>query len=105
MAFERDRSGTERVTAIMAARAVTHRLASMDVDAIVTGSLARGRFQPHSDIDLLVLECPKHLKYAIEGIVEDELSAIPFDVIYLDDVPEWKRASFLAGALHASQLG
>jgi len=76
----------------------------MDVGAVVTGSLARGSFGPHSDIDLLVTSCPRHLKYAIEGIVEDILGGMSFDLIYLDELPPWKTARFADGAVHASEL-
>ena len=93
-----------RLKAVAGAIAATEALALLDVRAVVTGSLARGKFGPYSDIDLLVIECPRHLKYAIEGIVEDELSGMPFDVVYLDEVPQWKLASVTAGAVHASQL-
>lgn len=93
-----------RLKAVAGAIAATHALALMGVHAVVTGSLACGRFGPHSDIDLLVVECPKHLKYAIEGIVEDQLAGMPFDLVYLDEVPQWKLASFTGVTIHASQL-
>jgi predicted nucleotidyltransferase len=90
--------------AVTCAQAATEALSSLGVRVLVTGSLARGGFGPHSDIDLLVIDCPRSLKYAIEGIVEDHLEGLPFDVIYLDELPERKLASFTKGAVHASQL-
>ena len=93
-----------KVKAMAGALAATQALAALGVQVIVTGSLARGRFGRHSDVDLLVTECPRHLKYAIEGVVEDELAGIPFDVVYLDELPQWKIASFTGEAVHASQL-
>lgn len=93
-----------RLKAVAGALAATEALAVLGVQVIVTGSLARGTFKNHSDVDLLVTECPRHLKYAIEGIVEDELAGMPFDVVYLDELPEWKLASFTGEAIHASQL-
>ena len=93
-----------RLQAVAGAMAATKALASVGVHAVVTGSLARGRFGLYSDVDLLVTECPRHLKYAIEGIVEDQLAGMPFDVIYLDEVPQWKLASFTGHTVHASQL-
>lgn len=93
-----------RVQAISAAQAATEALAALNVCAVVTGSLARGNFGPHSDIDLLVTACPRHLKYAIEGVVEDALVGLPFDVVYLDELPQWKLARFTEGAVHASEL-
>ena len=99
-----ERPEGRRVRAVAAAQAATAALAGLGVRAVVTGSLARGRFGPHSDVDLLVTACPRHLKYAIEGIVEDALAGMPFDVIYLDELPCWRLARFTEGAIHASEL-
>lgn len=93
-----------RLKAIAGAVAATDVLAGLGVRVIVTGSLARDKFGMHSDVDLLVTECPRYLKYAIEGIVEDQLDGLPFDVVYLDEVPSWKLASFTKEAVHASVL-
>ncbi len=72
--------------------------------AFITGSLAREKFGPHSDVDFLITSCPRHLKYAIEGVVEDAMGGLPIDVIYLDELPAWKAARFLKGAITASEL-
>ena len=74
---------------IEAAKAATAALAQLGVQAVVTGSLADGRFGAYSDIDLLVTSCPRDLKYAIEGVVEDAMAGFRFDVIYLEEVPAW----------------
>jgi len=76
----------------------------MGVTARVIGSLASGRFGPKSDIDLLIVDCPRHLKFAIEGTIEEGLRGLPFDVVYLDEVPEHKLDRFLKGAVDARQL-
>jgi predicted nucleotidyltransferase len=89
---------------IAATRSAVAALAGLGVRALVTGSLARGGFGPASDVDLLVTACPRQLKYAIEGIVEDALGGIPFDVVYLDEVPAWKVSAFTQGAVDASEL-
>jgi predicted nucleotidyltransferase len=93
-----------RNRAVASAKAAIAALAEISVDAVVTGSLARGKFGIYSDIDLLVTSCPRRLKYAIESIVEDILNGIPFDVIYLDELPPWKAANFTEGAIDASEL-
>lgn len=95
---------THRTRAIAAARAATDVLAGMGVTALVTGSLANGEFGAHSDIDFLVTKCPRELKYAIEGVVEDLLGVIPFDVVYLEEVPAWKLPSFTVEAVDARHL-
>lgn len=86
------------------ARAAIAALSELGVPAVVTGSLARGGFGPYSDVDLLVTACPRSLKYAIESIVEDSLDGRPFDVIYLEEVPEGRREHFRAGAVDARDL-
>ncbi len=99
------RLDSHRDRAVAGARAATAALAQLGVRTTVTGSLARGSFGLHSDVDLLVTSCPRSLKYAIEGIVEDMLGGMPFDVIYLDELPVWRAAGFMRDAIDASQLG
>jgi predicted nucleotidyltransferase len=77
---------------------------SRGVAARLVGSLARGDFLPHSDVDLLIVACPPGLRYGIEGLVEESLEGGPFDVIYLDEVPPERRARLLAEAVDASDL-
>ncbi|GJD95323.1 nucleotidyltransferase family protein [Methylobacterium iners] len=79
-------------------------LADLGVSALVTGSLARGEYEAGSDIDLLVTSCPPHLKYAIEGIVEDHLHGHRFDVVYQDEIPPWKLRHFRERAVDARDL-
>lgn len=93
-----------RARAIDGARAALAMLRGLGVTARVTGSLARGGFGLHSDVDLLVTACPRELKYAIEGAVEDALEGLPFDVIYLDECRPWRAERFLDGAVDASEL-
>jgi predicted nucleotidyltransferase len=93
-----------RARAVAGARKALVALEEHGVLALVTGSLATGDFGPDSDVDLLVTQCPRHLKYAIEGIVEDCLAGIPFDVIYLDDIPAWRMERFTTRAVDAQSL-
>jgi len=93
-----------RTRAISGARAAICALARQGVAARITGSLATGHFGPGSDVDLLVTDCPPALKYTIESVVEDCLDGMPFDVIYLDEVPAPKRALFLSIAVDANDL-
>jgi predicted nucleotidyltransferase len=93
-----------RRRAVIGAKSAVAALAELGVTAVVTGSLARGNFNVHSDVDLLVTSCPRRLKYAIEGIVEDAVGGMPFDVIYLEEIPPWKVARFTEGAIDSSEL-
>lgn len=78
---------------------VMDRLDRKGVSVLVTGSLADGDFGLFSDVDFLVTACPRPLKYAIEGLVEDLMGELPFDVIYLDELSSPKATRFLAKAV------
>jgi predicted nucleotidyltransferase len=93
-----------RGRAVMLAQTVTSTLTELGVTVLVTGSLARGCFGPHSDIDFLVTSCPRHLKYSIEGTLEDILGGVRFDIIYLDEIPSWKVPRFTEYAVDARHL-
>ena len=88
----------------VAARRALVELRDRGVSAKLVGSLARGDFMLHSDIDILVLSCPPGLRYAIEGMVEEAVEGRPFDVVYLDEVRPERRARLLAEAVDASDL-
>jgi predicted nucleotidyltransferase len=98
-----DTRAREARARVLAARAL-RRLAERGVEARVIGSLARGDFLLHSDVDLLVLRCPPELRYRIEGLVEDTLEGLPFDVVYLDEVAPERRAAIQSRSLNASDL-
>jgi predicted nucleotidyltransferase len=93
--------------AVKARRAAVRALAALaarGVDARLIGSLARGDFMLHSDVDILVVRCPENLRYGIEGLVEDCLEGLPFDVVYLDEVAPERRAALESESLRASDL-
>lgn len=87
-----------------AAVEVLHRLRARGVRAGVFGSLARGRFDLHSDVDFLVLDCPLELRYRIETEVEDAMRGIAFDVAYADEMREPWRTRALTGLVDESDL-
>ena len=93
-----------RAQAVAGAQDAARLLGELGVKVVVTGSLARGEFRPYSDVDLVVTACPRHLKYAIEGMVEEALRGLPFDVVYLDELPPRKVAEFMKAAVDASEL-
>lgn len=80
------------------ARAAIAALAERGVTAEIIGSLAEGRFDQTSDVDLLVTMCPRDLKYAIESVVEDCLPGLSFDVLYLDELPPVQAARYQEAA-------
>jgi hypothetical protein len=93
-----------RSVAVLRAREVCLALDKLGVTVRVIGSLTTDRFGPRSDIDFLVVDCPRHLKYAIEGTIEDCLDGFPFDVVYLDEVPKHKLDRLVKGAVDARHL-
>jgi predicted nucleotidyltransferase len=96
----RARTAKARAAAVRALGA----LGAVGVDARLIGSLARDDHQLHSDIDILVLRCPDELRYRIEGLVEDALEGLPFDVVYLDEVAPTRRAALERESLRASDI-
>jgi predicted nucleotidyltransferase len=94
-----------RTRALSGARSAIAALRERGVTALITGSLADGTFGERSDIDLLVTACPRSLKYTIEGLVEDCLPGFHFDLVYLDEIPTPKRASFLGKARDVHAVG
>ena len=93
-----------RALALAAARRVATDQTRLGIDVRLVGSLARSTFAGHSDIDLLVVGCPTAWRYRLESVVEDVVGGLPFDVIYLDEVPEHRREALLAEARRASDL-
>jgi len=93
-----------KASAVSMTMIAVRRLAEIGVSAKVIGSLSAGRFKEHSDIDLLITDCPRHLKYRIEGIVEDCLPGFGFDVVYLDEIPSHRLHRFLENVTDASDL-
>jgi predicted nucleotidyltransferase len=87
----RDAGQAEQISreqaAFSRAAAVLKALEKRGVDAVVTGSLAAGKFGPDSDVDFLVRSCPRHLRYALEAGVEDIMLDIAFDLSYRDELP------------------
>ncbi len=88
-----------RARALSGAQAAVSALSKLGVKVELVGSLKAGRFGYSSDVDLLVIECPRSLKYAIEALVEDCLPGLSFDVLYLEDMSP-RRA-----ALHWEAVG
>jgi len=92
-----------RAKALAAAERVLDLLRRHGVEARLVGSLARGDFDLASDVDFLVLTCPESLRYGLEAEVEEEMTGLPFDVLYLDEIESGKfREKLLREAGHAS---
>ncbi|MGI4748149.1 MAG: nucleotidyltransferase domain-containing protein [Janthinobacterium lividum] len=93
-----------RAAAITATRLAIKELERHGVEALVTGSLVDDSFSLQSDVDILIVKCPRRMKYALEGIVEDALDPIPFDVVYVEEIPTRKLHSFVDKARRVQDL-
>lgn len=67
--IEIDTNLARQASAVASARAAVSALRERGVVALITGSLAEGKFRAGPDSEPLVTECPRALKYAIKGLV------------------------------------
>ena len=84
--------------ALSAAARALERLAARGIEARLVGSLKSGSFGLHSDVDILVTKCPMEAVYTIEAELEDVMNGLPFDVVYLDLLPQEQREKWLSHA-------
>lgn len=94
----RERQARDRAAMVLQA------LKERDVDAVIFGSLASGKFYLDSDVDFLIRACPRQLKYRIELLVEDLMDDIPFDVVYRDEVPAQRLSRMEAATLELEEV-
>ncbi len=88
----------KKAAATMAAARALERLSARGIEALLVGSLKNGEFGLHSDIDILVTKCPKHLVYTIEAELEDIMNGLRFDVVYLELLSEEQREQWMQHA-------
>jgi predicted nucleotidyltransferase len=94
-----------RQRAIKAARLTAAMLASKGIKSKIFGSLVKmGAFGIESDVDILLIDCPPRFKYAIESQIERVLGDLPFDAVYLEELPPDKAARVTAEAVDAADL-
>jgi predicted nucleotidyltransferase len=79
------------------------RLEKAGLSAWVVGSLARGTFSVHSDVDFLV-NCGPDTEEAAFRILEDEMRDFPFHFIPRSDPDEAKMAAMMKEAVGASGI-
>lgn len=100
----RERAEARRREAARLALAALEALERAGVRAVVVGSLARGRFLGHSDVDLFVEDRGALAPEAVVAIVERAMGDFPFDVIFGDRVPDADRPFILERTLDAADL-
>jgi predicted nucleotidyltransferase len=99
-----ERAAVRERTARQAARGALDRLAAAGVGAGIVGSLARGRFLGHSDVDILILDAAGLDDGTIIGLVEPEMRSLPFDIIFLDRIREPERSWLVEELVRAPDL-
>lgn len=100
----RERAETRRREAARRALAALDALEGAGVPAVVVGSLARGRFLGHSDVDLFVEDRHGLAPEAIIAIIERAMGDFPFDVLFADRVSDTDRPFILERTLCATDL-
>jgi len=93
-----DQLHAKKAAATQAVSRALERLHARGIEATFVGSLKTGGFGLHSDIDFLVTKCPRELVYTVEAELEDMMNGLPFDVVYLDLLPEEQREKWLEHA-------
>jgi len=73
----------------------------LGIRAWVIGSLARGTFNAHSDVDFVVDALPARQRFVLL-VIEEAMKDMPFDLVPFDRIPESDREFFMEGSLDAS---
>ncbi len=92
-----ERTEARRQVAEAVSRRVIAALRDSAIEVRVFGSLARGDFRDHSDVDFLVSGSVDHnVRATVETTVSRELrdTELPYDIIYLDDLTPEQAAAF-----------
>ncbi|KAA0701264.1 nucleotidyltransferase domain-containing protein [Neorhizobium sp. P12A] len=94
------RRATRQELASAAVVRILHEASSKGIDVTLVGSLAKGDFRAHSDVDLLVRgSVDSKRRLLIERLVADGMRGpgIPYDLIFEDDLTEDRRQELLDG--------
>ncbi len=92
------RRDARHARAAAAVRHILDKARTMGIEIKVVGSLARGDFRLHSDIDLLVCgPADRERRGIVERLVAENLRSaeIPYDLIFEDDLAEDRVREFL----------
>jgi len=93
---------SERTTeALKRAGDALSRLQDVSIAGWVVGSLAKGRFNETSDVDLVV-DCPKIREYEAFKIIEAAMGDFPFNLVPFQRLREDAIPFMMEGALDAS---
>ena len=99
----RARDEARRIEATALARAALASLRDANIDAWVIGSLARGEFRQHSDIDVLIDAPPDRKSEALVTCLR-ALREFPSSIVFKSDVPPHILPYMIAEACDESGL-
>jgi len=85
------------------AEAALHALESLGLKAWVIGSLAKGRFCLHSDVDFVV-DCDKACEYDAFIAIEKAMGDFPFDMVPFRRLRDDAIPYMMEGAINASDF-
>jgi predicted nucleotidyltransferase len=100
--FDR-RARERRALATMHALDALERLDRLGIRAWVIGSLAKGGFGIHSDVDILV-DAPRDREDEVCEVAEEAMGDFPFHLVFLGRVGEDALPFFTEGVLDSSGL-
>jgi predicted nucleotidyltransferase len=99
-AFRRRAEERRSLATRLALRALQD-LERQGIRAWIVGSLAKGSFSPHSDVDFVV-DCPPEAEYEVFRAIERAMGAFPFHMIPYGRVVADTLPLLMEGALDAS---
>ncbi len=99
----RTRDVRREAEATARAKAALDALEHAEMPAWLVGSLARGTFRQHSDIDILIDVAPARRTAALR-ICLAALGGFPSSIVFKADVPDHALPHFLAGAADEPSL-
>ncbi len=97
------RDALRQAEAAPLARAALAALRNAGVKAWLIGSLARGEFRQHSDIDILV-DAPRDRQSTALRLCLDALRGFPSSIVFKDDLPAHALPHFLQEARDEPRL-
>ncbi|MDA8308215.1 MAG: nucleotidyltransferase domain-containing protein [Deltaproteobacteria bacterium] len=89
-ARDREKAEARRLLAMQKAEEACLYLCRLGAkESFIFGSLISGNFREHSDIDIAVFGLPEKYIYRVEARIEDILSGMQFDLVYMENAPAY----------------
>lgn len=99
-----DRAHHQGKEALQRALITLQDLREAGVEAGIVGSLARGIFKVHSDVDFFILQHPCSTIDEVITIIERAMGDFPFDVVFQESIGKADLTELLEELTYASDL-